>query len=78
MNEMVAQMRHDREEMQFSPPPRTETKVSKHSKKTPQTSPSQNKKQKKLEIVNDLSTDIKKIKPPNLLILNLERMQRPG
>ena len=50
--------------MQSLPPPRTETEISEHSEKNPQASLTQIEKQKKLEIVSDLSVDIKKIKPP--------------
>ena len=66
MNEMVAQMKQNQEEMQSSPPPRTETEVSEH-KKTSQASRTQTEKQKKQEIVSDLSADIKKIKPPKFV-----------
>lgn len=50
--------------MQSSPPPRTEHQNSGHSEKSAQVSPTQTDKQKKLEIVSDLSSNIKKIKPP--------------
>lgn len=61
MSEMAAQMGQNREETQSSPPPRVETEVSKHNKTS---SPKRSEKQKKQEIVADLSVDIKKIKPP--------------
>ena len=62
---MAAQMGHNHEETQSSPPPRIETKVSGYNKKT--SLPTQTEKQKKQEILVDLSTDIKKIKPPKFV-----------
>ena len=59
MSEMAAQIGQNCEEVQTTP--RAETEVSEHNK-TP--SPKQTEKQKKKEIVADLSADMKKFKPP--------------
>lgn len=58
MSEMAVQMGQHHEEMQETP--RAETEVSEHNRNP---SPKQTDKQKKKEIVADLSADIKKIKP---------------
>ena len=55
-------MGQNHEETQSSPPTRAETEVFEHNKKT--SSPKQWEKQKKQEMVADLSANIKKIKPP--------------
>ena len=73
MSGMAAQMGQHHEEMQDTP--RAETEVSGHNR-TP--SPKQVDKQKKKEIVADLSVDIKKIKSLNSLVLILERKPKHG
>ena len=61
MSEMVAQIGQNQEEVQTTSTFRAETEISKRNK-TP--SPKRSEKQKKKEIVADLSANIKKIKLP--------------
>lgn len=64
INKLEAQVGQSYEEMQPSPSPRMEPKKCEYSERNTPASLTQIEKQKKLEIVNDLSADTKKIKPP--------------
>ena len=58
--------------MQSTPPPKENSKILSHNVKNTQASLTQVEKQRKLEIVSNLSADIKKIKPSKFFGSNYE------